>query len=470
MRKQTRKLLIPCTAAVLTIGASMISWAATGWQEEDGIWRYYSSDGEPVTEAWKKSGDHWFWLDGDGEMLTDSLVEDDEDYYYVNESGAMVKNEWRELDNTDDSDDAADTCWYYLGPNGKAYKAASSGKTTFKTINGKKYAFDEEARMLYGWVDEESGRVTDEDAWRTSVYYLGANGDGAMRSNQWERLEADDDENEDDAFDGYYWFWFGANGKKAADSTKTINGKKYKFTENGNAIFNFYSIASTATASGSDMYFNSPEQCWRADGWFKSDPDQNIDPEGYDDGDEYWYYAQKNGELVKSQIKKINGQYYGFDEYGKMLHGLYKLSVNDRDIQSYEEIESETDLPEEDEAWQVYYFGDTPKEGAMKTGTTRLDVDGEEYTYEFKKSGSDRGAGYDGIHDGSIYIKGRLLKADRDAKLEKVSYAGEEYLVNTSGKIQKKKTNVKDADDKYYCTDSNGIVTYEGSEKKGEED
>ena len=109
----------------------MISWAATGWQEEDGIWRYYSSDGEPVTEAWKKSGDHWFWLDGDGEMLTDSLVEDDEDYYYVNESGAMVKNEWRELDNTDDSDDAADTCWYYLGPNGKAYKAASSGKTTF---------------------------------------------------------------------------------------------------------------------------------------------------------------------------------------------------------------------------------------------------------------------------------------------------------------------------------------------------
>ena len=80
MRKQTRKLLIPCTAAVLTIGASMISWAATGWQEEDGIWRYYSSDGEPVTEAWKKSGDHWFWLDGDGEMLTDSLVEDDEDY------------------------------------------------------------------------------------------------------------------------------------------------------------------------------------------------------------------------------------------------------------------------------------------------------------------------------------------------------------------------------------------------------
>ena len=197
MRKQTRQLLVPCTAAVFTIGVSMMSWAATGWQEEDGTWRYYNASGEYATDTWKKSGDHWFWVDEDGEMLTDSLVEDDDNYYYVNESGAMVTNEWRELDNTDDDEDAADTCWYYLGPNGKAYKAPDSGKTTFKTINSKKYAFDEEGRMLYGWVDEESGRVTEEDAWKSGVYYLGANGDGAVRSNQWERMEVDDDENED---------------------------------------------------------------------------------------------------------------------------------------------------------------------------------------------------------------------------------------------------------------------------------
>lgn len=470
MKKQTKQLWIPCVAAVLTIGTSMMSWAAVGWQEVDGTWRYCNANGEYVTDTWKKSGDHWFWLDEDGEMVTDSLIEDDEDYYYVNESGAMVKNEWRELDNTDDSDDASDTCWYYLGPNGKAYKAPGSGKTTFKTINSKKYAFDEEGRMLYGWVDEESGRVTDEDAWKTGVYYLGANGDGAMRSNQWERMEVDDDENDDDDFDGYYWFWFGTNGKKVQDTTKTINGRKYKFTENGNAVFNWHTTASSPTASASDMYYNSPEQCWRAQGWFQSVPDETIDPEGYDDGDEYWYYAQKSGELVKSEIKKINGQYYGFDEFGKMLHGLYKMSVNNREIQSYEKIENEADLPEEGDAWQVYYFGDTPKEGAMKTGVTRIDVDGEEYTYEFRKSGSDRGAGYDGINDGALYIKGRLMKADKDAKLEKISYNGEDYLVNTSGKIQKKKTNIKDADDRYYCTDGDGIVIYEGSEKKEKED
>ena len=103
-----------------------------------------------ATECWKKSGDHWFWLDSDGEMLTDSLVEDGDDYYYVNEAGAMVKNEWRELDNTDDGDDAADTCWYYLGANGKAVKAPSSGKTTFIKLLCRLYDPTEGVILLNG--------------------------------------------------------------------------------------------------------------------------------------------------------------------------------------------------------------------------------------------------------------------------------------------------------------------------------
>lgn len=472
MRKETKAFLIPCAVAALSIGASTISFAAAGWQQEGGVWRYYNTNGDLATDTWKKSGNNWFWLDSEGEMPTDTLIEDDGDYYYVNETGAMVKNEWRELENTGQGDDEADTCWYYLGANGKAYKAPESGKTTFKSIaraggGSSKYAFDEEGRMLYGWIDEESGRVTGDDAWKEGVYYLGEAGDGAVRHNQWQLLEVEDEENEDDEFDGSYWFWFNTNGKKAKDTTKTINQRKYRFEEYGNAVFNWYRLASSSTASGSDMYYNKPEQCWQAKGWFQSVPDPDIDPEGYEEGDVHWYFAQNSGELTKSQIKKINGQYYGFDEYGKMLHGLYKMSVNDRNIQSYEEIESESDLPEEGDAWQVYYFGDSPKEGAMKTGSARIQVDGEEYTYEFKKSGSQRGEGYDGITDGSIYIKGRLLKADRDAKLEKVVYGGEEYLINTSGKIQKKKNNVKDADDRYYCTDERGVVTYEGTEKRG---
>ena len=41
MKKQTKRMMVPCVAAAFTIGASMMSFAApTGWVEEDGTWRY----------------------------------------------------------------------------------------------------------------------------------------------------------------------------------------------------------------------------------------------------------------------------------------------------------------------------------------------------------------------------------------------------------------------------------------------
>lgn len=475
MRKQTKRFLVPCAAAAFTIGASMMSFAATGWNMEGGAWRYYDSSGSPVTDSWKKSGNSWFWLDEDGEMAVSTLVEDDGNFYYVNESGVMVANQWREFDNEDRDEDASDTCWYYFGPSGKAYKAADSGKTTFKSIvkadgTTRKYAFDNDGKMLYGWVDDQSERQTGEDAWKTGIYYLGDAGDGAMRAEEWARLEAEDDENEDEDFDGYHWFYFRSNGKKLQDTTKTINGKKYRFRENGDSVFNWYNRATPDTASPNNLFYSQPSDSWLSQGWFKTVPGEDIDPEGYESGDEYWFYANKDGELTKSKIKKINGYYYGFNEYGEMLEGLYKLSINDGEIQSYEKIESESDLPEADDAWDVYYFADSPKAGAMKTGNATLDIDGEKYTYSFKKSGDERGKGYHGVNDGSLYIKGKMMKADKDAKLEVFEFNGDDdeggrYLINTSGKIQKGKKNVKDADDHYYCTDSRGIVTYEGNEK-----
>ena len=65
------------------------------------------------------------------------------------------------------------------------------------------------------------------------------------------------------------------------------------------------------------------------------------------DGTEYWFYAQNNGDLVKSQIKTINNYRYAFNEKGEMLHGLYMLTFDDdKKIDSYEEIEAESDLPD----------------------------------------------------------------------------------------------------------------------------
>ena len=68
MKKQTKLVAVLSTAALLAIGASMTSFAATGWAEEDGTWVYYDKDGERATDTWKKSGNNWYYLDSDGEM------------------------------------------------------------------------------------------------------------------------------------------------------------------------------------------------------------------------------------------------------------------------------------------------------------------------------------------------------------------------------------------------------------------
>ncbi|WP_367566910.1 cell wall-binding protein [Lacrimispora sp.] len=469
MKKQKLKWLIPCAAAVFTIGASMTSFAAQGWAQENNSWVYYDSDGDLTTDAWRKSGDHWFYLDEDGQIVTSSLVESDGNYYYVNSEGAMVANEWRAIDSDYEEEDAPDVYWYYFGSNGKAYKAPSSGKTTFKSIKiasgeSKNYAFDDEGRMLFGWVTEESTRLSEDDAWREGIFYCGDSSDGAQTNGAWKLIEAEDDNNTKDNFDGTYWFYFGTNGKKLRDTSKTINGLKYLFDENGAAQSEWQET--TASTSSSAKYYNLPEQSWLAKGWFKTVPSEDIDAEAHEDGTEYWFYAVNSGELTKSQIKSINGLRYGFNENGEMLHGLYKLTFEDgRKIASAEEIETEDDLPGVDDAAEVYYFGNSPKEGAMVTGKTTLEIDGETYTYNFRKAGSSRGAGYNSIYDDSIYVQGRLLKADRDEKYKVVEYDGKEYLVGTSGKLAKNKKNIKDGDEKYYVTNSDGSIKESGYEK-----
>ena len=119
-------------------------------------------------------------------------------------------------------------------------------------------------------------------------------------------------------------------------------------------------------------------------------------------------------------------------------------------------------MPGEDEECSVYYFGNSPKDGVMATKkNVEIELD-DKYTFGFRSNGE----GIHGISDNAIYIKGRKLKADAELKLQPVTFNGEEYLVNTSGTIQKKKTNVKDADENYYCTDARGVITYSGSEKQ----
>ena len=373
----------------LTMGSALVSFAATGWAEETGEWVYYNNDGSKATDVFKKSGNNWFYLDSDGIMAKNQLIEDDDNYFYVNSAGAMVTNQWRSIENEDSGSDEPDEWWYYFQSNGKAVKKSGSSDNvkfvTLPTSTGQaKFTFDDEGHMLYGWIDESGEMLTDDDAWKSGMYYCSDNGDGRMATG-WKYIPAVNDEDDDREGDGY-WFYFSTNGKKTVDNDS----------------------------------------------------------------------------------KKINGQYYGFDVNGKMLQGLYRIEfeANGKTIRSAEEIEDVDEIPDEDEDGVfVYYFGDSPKEGAMKTGTMTMEIDGDKYYYSFEKSGSKRGAGTDGIDGDSIYVKGRRLEAEEGTKYQPVTYKDETYLISTSGKLVKNKKNVKDSDDVYYKTDSKGRILDSGTEK-----
>lgn len=458
---------------VFTAFASFTAFAADqGWVKENDTWFYLDKDGDTVENAWKTNADGslYFYLNEDGEMATSSLIEDGEYLYYVNADGVQSRNQWRLLE-TDDTD--GESRWYYFGANGKAYTDGSSDKASLKEINGKKYIFDEYGIMQYGWVDEDGKMIDsdDEDGWKDAVYYCGDEQDGAVAEG-WRALDVDNDDDED--YPGYYWFYFKSNGKKTVDiNDKEINGKRYGFDENGAMLYEFADVSDVASGSNAvtayKYYQDFDNGANKRSGWFKAIPDENINPDGYDEGEEKWFYANSNGTLKASTLSSINGKKYAFNEYGEMLHGLIGLELDGNTIVSYtDEIECEDDLLDIDGTdYVVYYFGDED-DGAMKKSGTTIEIDGEDYKYEFKSNGEGR----EGIYKDVIYVKGRRIEADTDQGYIMVEADGTEtdevgtaYLINTSGKIQKNKKNAKDKDDMYYCTNSDGVVTYMGSEK-----
>ena len=477
MRKQTKVVAVASAAALLAIGASMTSFAATGWVEEDGTWYFYDKDGNRVEDEWKKSGDNWYWLDSEegGAMAVDKLVEDDDDTYYVDSNGVMVRNTWVRVVNEeqDDDENPAEYNYYYMQSNGKAYKAPDSANDTrFRTIDGKRYAFDDDGKMLYGWVDNGGERVTDEDDWAasTTLYYLGNWDDGAMKTG-WQKITVHDDY-EDDEME--YWFYFKANGRKEfrtdsvgdSDSDikeKTINGKKYGFDDRG-VMVSQWTMATSGTATDASAanwrYFNSPEDGARVTkGWFKvvapSEDNDNVFTGEYgdstfaavdaDDEQERWYYADKDGKLAEGEIKKIRGKYYGFrpedDGEGKgaaMLNGLVLMRVvGDQIIDVHDDgIDADelSNLLDGDydsylsAGYTLFYFGnDEDSDGAMKTGATTVNLDDESFNFLFSKSGGEegKGRGMTGIDDNKyIYKAGCRIKADSDDKYQVVQVTG----------------------------------------------
>ena len=476
MRKQTKIAALISAAAVLSVGGAMTAFAATGWQQENGTWVYYNRNEEKVTETWQKSGDYWFYLDDNGEMATDSLIDDNGDTYYVDVNGVMVTNRWVAVDNENAGEEnEPNQWWYYFGANGKAYKRSdsSTGDVSLKTINGKKYTFNTDGKMQYGWV-KDGETQHDDNAWQDSEYFFGDENDGSMAEG-WKEIAIKDDQAADlQPGDNYWdedqtrWFYFKASGKKEKNQTgKTINGRKYGFDEYGRMNAGWITTATAsntkaadggsqgiATYSNSFLYYSTPEDGARSTkGWFKVTPGYYLQRDKYEDGSDYWYYSDGNGKLTVNEIKTVNGKKYAFDNYGRMISGFVVLQMEGNTVGSgysskkiVQKVDSDGTYDTGDNynrfvkandslfrsgELKSYFFGGSD-DGSMKTGKQTVELDSEKYTFEFAKNGSNKGVGLNGMEDHKFYVGGKLTTADADSKIEIVILDSSNKLVAKS--------------------------------------
>ena len=471
MRKQTKLVAVVSAAALVAIGASMTSFAATGWQQEDGLWYYYNTNGDYVVDEWKRSGDNYFYLGWDGYMVTNQLVQHGDNYYYVDANGAMVKNQWVAVAADDTEDQDVDHRWYYFGSTGRAYRGSNGFSK--KTINGKKYAFDEEGKMLYGWVDEGGTEYNNEDnAPLYSTYFFGPNDTttvngvtytgGAMVTGWYNYLDGIDIY--EDEGDESLWLYFNTStGKKEVSKEKRINGLYYHFDENGIMDSGWTRTSTYGNAATASKYYSGSDQGWKQrNTWVWAVPSADIDADDNANDQYRWFYVDSTGKPTVDKARRINSKWYIFDQNGIMKSGLVvlnaaKISSNAQLDYGYG-TEGKLDLEnlegEELKTWNIpdtegiYYFGnDEENDGSMKTGTNiRIDMADGTYTFGFAKNGR----AYDGENNKKLYKNGILLDGG-EMRYDLVEFDGKYYVVGPTGTYASKNSTVKDADDNYYA-------------------
>jgi glucan-binding YG repeat protein len=354
----------------------------------------------------------------------------------------MLANQWLRVE---DSEKTSGYAYYYFSDSGKVVK------NKWMTISNKKYHFDDDGVMETGWILDD-------------MYYCDENG---VMLTGWQKLyppNSDDEDYlrnstntpyyDDSTDDGREWFYFSSSGKKVTTSdsstdatTKKINGSTYVLNQDGAAQFGW--VCSTGTSSDNiEDYYLTDANGKVITGWCSAYVPDDLRA-NYEFDVEWFYFNSKGvpqvgpmkGSATTSDLKRINGYTYLFDEDGVPVYGLQK--IYDKSGNNY----------------SAYYFGTVSQRSMLKG---KFKIDGEQYYF------STSGKGYTGVYENYLYYMGRLQKAPSGSKYEVFTIYDDNgntknYVVNTSGHIAKN-TTVKNSDGTKYKTNSSGILIKEDDE------
>ena len=179
--------------------------------------------------------------------------------------------------------------------------------------------------------------------------------------------------------------------------------------------------------------------------------------EGISEEGEIFRFYFKNGAPLHAetgvQTFNVDSRRFAFNTSGEMQTGLQVITLSNG-----ETVNS--------------YFGE---DGVMRTGKQVIlneDLD-DNQTWFFLTDGGNKGHGVHGVRDNCVYSHGLRLDADRDLRYEPVELDGVQYLVNTSGSIQKASSSskssekpelgsgfkdFKDSNDKIWTVNTNGVI------------
>lgn len=431
-------------AAALSLGNAGISaMAAAGWAQEGNTWVYYNSSGSRVTNAWRQGADgYWRYLNSSGVMAVDSWVDNDD--YYVDASGIMISGKWLQVTNTN-TDKGYD--YYYFNQNGK------NVKNKWEQIDNKWYHFGDAGAMETGWLLD-------------NMYYCDPNG---VMLTGWQKLDPPDEYAStkdhlgpfETASDDMCWYYFTTSGKKVVPDEnsnydnikqKKINGVYYCLRDDGAMQVGWVCVTGDDSDTIEDYRYVDNNGQVRV-GWYSVEPPEDL-MSNYEHDVEWFYFNNRGvpkvgpakGAAKTSDLVKINGNTYLFDDAGVPVYGLQKVYTNS-----------------DESEYTAYYFGNRQQSSMLK-GKFNIDDSGTSRAYYFSSTGK----GYTGVYDNYLYYMGKLQKASSGSKYEVFTiYTSngnpKNYVINTSGHIAKN-TTVKDNDGVKYKTNSGGVLVKEDGE------
>lgn len=321
-------------AAAMTAGLTVTAFA--GWSHDGVNWYYYHDrSGDRITDEWVKSGDYYYYLGHDGKMVTNSLIDD---VYYVNVNGARVTNSWQYFYGEDDWDED-EAGWRYFGSNGKMYQEGMKEiddvwyhfedgimSTGWREIGDYTYYFRESGARADGW---RWLADPDEDNWGEYWYYFGNNG----------KMVAGDDKVIDEKTyifdeDGRMLTGWVNPGDYTSTGNWNLSNEDTAdilfFDDNGAAAEGWHYMSAPDGSDDYWFYFKagraySPEYKTTVVGEY-----------GMAKINDETYCFNEDGHLVTGLIQVKDGRYFFFDEDdGTMITGRATISNDEFDEQEF---------------------------------------------------------------------------------------------------------------------------------------